>query len=171
MEPRGPRIVGYAGVMARMRIWHPDYPPSWTERLLDLFHGSVPEPAPPGVDLTLMAARELRTMREFLAQCGPPVLLGHEMVKADSGWSLPTDAEARRSAGEALAIRLRFGQVQPGDLRLPMAARWFEFHDLAGGGTRCLIRLVDGPAPHLRSFLAARLGHDPHGPWTEVAVC
>jgi hypothetical protein len=156
--------------MARMRIWHPDYPPSWTERLLDLFHGVVPEPPPVGVDLTLMANRELRTVRDFLDGCGAPVLLGHEMVKADSSWAMPEEPEARRSAAEALATRLRFGQLHPGELRLPMAARWFEFHELAGGGTRCLIRLVDGPAPHLRSFLAANLSTDPRGPWTEVAV-
>jgi hypothetical protein len=153
-----------------MRIWHPDYPPSWTERLLDLFHGVVPEPPPPGVDLTLMAARELRTVREFLDGCGAPVLLGHEMVKCDSRWTLPEDPAARRSAAEAVAVRLRFGQVHPGDLHLPMATRWFEFHDLPGGRTRCLIRLVDGPAPHLRSFLAVNMGPDAKGPWTEVAV-
>jgi hypothetical protein len=123
-----------------------------------------------GVDLTLMANRELRTVRDFLDGCGAPVLLGHEMVKADSSWAMPEEPEARRSAAEALATRLRFGQLHPGELRLPMAARWFEFHELAGGGTRCLIRLVDGPAPHLRSFLAANLSTDPRGPWTEVAV-
>lgn len=98
-----------------------------------------------------MAARELRTLRDFLDRCGPLVLLGHEMVKADSAWSLPVDPEARRFAAEALATRLRFGQVHPGDLHLPMAARWFEFHDIEGGGTRCLIRMVDGPSPHLRA--------------------
>ena len=158
------------GMATRVRVWHPVYPPSWTERLLDLFHGFVPEPAPAGVDLTLMAARELRTVRAFLDECGPIVLLGHEMVKADSRWPMPEGLAERRAAAEALALRLRFGQVHPGELRLPMAARWFELLELPNGGTRCLIRLVDGPSPHLRSFLAANLGPDPRGPWTEVAV-
>lgn len=153
-----------------MRIWHPDYPPSWTERLLDLFHGVVPEPPPSGVDLSLIAAHERRTVRAFLDGCGPVVLLGHEMVKADSSWELPEEPAARRAAAEALALRLRFGQVHPGELRVPMAARWFEFLERPGGGTRCLIRLVDGPSPHLRSFLAVNLGADRRGPWTEVAV-
>ncbi|GDX79983.1 hypothetical protein LBMAG42_17940 [Deltaproteobacteria bacterium] len=158
------------GMATRVRIWHPDYPPSWTERLLDLFHGYVPAPTPAGVDLTLMAARERRTVRAFLDECGPVVLLGHEMVKADSRWALPEGDDERRAAAEALALRLRFGQVHAGELRLPMAARWFEVLDLPNGGTRCLIRLIDGPSPHLRSFLAANLGPDSRGPWTEVAV-
>ena len=153
-----------------MRIWHPDYPPSWGERLLDLFHGHVPAPTPAGVDLTLMAAREQRVVRSFLHGCGAVALLGHEMVKADSSWTLPTGGKERRAAAEAIALRLRFGQIEPGDLRRPRAARWFEFLDLSGGGTRCLIRLVDEPATHLKSFLAVNLGSNPRGPWTEVAV-
>ncbi|MSQ00986.1 MAG: hypothetical protein EXR71_03710 [Myxococcales bacterium] len=156
--------------MPRLRIWHPDYPPSWSERLLDLFHGVVPSPPPDGVDMTLLASHQRRLVREFLDGCAPVTLLGHEMVKADTTWTLPDDPVARRSAAEALALRLRFGQVHPGERRLPLAARWFEFLDRPGGGCRCLIRLVDGPSPHLNSFLAVNMGADPLGPWTEVAV-
>ena len=157
-------------MVRRVRVWNPDYPPSWFERALDLFVGFTPTPVPAGVDSTLLAALEQRRVRSFLDACGPLVLLGHEMVKADSRWELPEEPETRREAAAALALRLRFGQVQPGDLRVPMAARWFEFLELPSGGTRCLIRLIDPPSPHLRSFLAANLGSDPRGPWTEVAV-
>ena len=157
-------------VAQRLRIWHPDYPPSWAERLLDLCHGYVPAPSPEGGDLTLMAARELRVVRSFLDGCEAVSLMGHEMVKADSSWALPPEGKERRAAAEAIALRLRFGQVEPRDLRRARAARWFEFLDLPNGGTRCLIRLVDEPAPHLRSFLAVNLGSNPRGPWTEFAV-
>lgn len=153
----------------RVRIWHPDYPPSWAERVLDLFAGIVPEPLPVGVDTRLIVAHEQRIVREFLDGCFSVVHLGHEMVRADTSWVLPQTPEGRRAGSIALTLRLRFGQIHPGGARLAMAARWFEFHE-APHGTRVVVRLLDVPSPHLRSFLAANLGADPRGPWTEMAV-
>lgn len=154
---------------ARLRIWHPDYPPSWAERLFDLFHGIVPTPHAEGVDTRLIVAHEQRTVREFLDGCFSVVHLGHEMVRADSSWVMPETAEGREAAAVALTLRLRFGQVHPGGARLGVPVRWFEFHE-AAHGTRALLRLFDPPSPHLRSFMAANLAADPRGPWTEVAV-
>ncbi|MBM4369699.1 MAG: hypothetical protein FJ102_26045 [Deltaproteobacteria bacterium] len=153
----------------RVRVWHPDHPPTYIERVLDCFVGTVPEALPDDVDTSLLVAQQLRTVRTFLDGCFSVVLLGHEMVRADSSFRLPESPQARQAAGEALALRLRFGQVHPTGVRVPLAARWFELNDVSHG-TRCLIRLVELPQPHLRSFLAVNLGNDPLGPWTEVAV-
>jgi hypothetical protein len=154
---------------ARMRIWHPDHPPGFLERALDLFVGVVPEPLPEGVEPGLVAAQQTRVVRAFLDGCFSVVHLGHEMVRAESTWTMPAAPEARRACAEALALRLRFGQVHAGGSRVTLSARWFEFHDVPHG-VRALVRLTEPPAPHLRSFLAANLGTDPMGPWTELAV-
>lgn len=153
----------------RVRVWHPDYPPTAIERLLDLYHGTVPAPLPEGVDPSLLVTQQLRTVRAFLDGCFSVVLLGHEMVRADSTWRLPESPAARQAAAEALALRLRFGQVHPTGARVPLSARWFELGDVPHG-SRCLVRLVELPSSHLRSFLAVNLAEDPRGPWTEVAV-
>jgi hypothetical protein len=151
-----------------MRIYHPDYPLSWGDRVWDLFAGRK-APAPrEGIDYTLMNRAAARVVRDFLDQTLNMTLLGDEMVRVDSAWELPESEAARETAASSLVVRLRFGQVHPGGMRMPIAARWYQF-DPANHGTRVLIRLLERPNPGLRSFLAGNL-EESGDKWTEYAV-
>lgn len=152
----------------RLRIYHPEYRPSWLERAMDLFSGTVVEPRPDGADYSLVARREREIARTFLEGTFALGLVGREIVRADSHWQMPDFEDARRAAGEALVTRLRFGQEQASGLRLPLAARWIELVDVPHG-TRLLIRLLDPPNQGLRSYLAGNLAEGKDG-WTEFAV-
>jgi hypothetical protein len=152
-----------------MRIYHPEHQPSWWERALDLFSGVTVRPRPEGVDYGLLNRNAAAVARSFLDGTFSVCLLGDEMIRADSSWRLPVEAEAARSAGEAVAERVRFGQTLAGGRRIGIPARWFEFTDVPHG-TRLLIRLVQRPDPGLRSFLAGSLDDEPGRTWTEYAV-
>ena len=108
-------------------------------------------------------------MRGFLDETLNVSLLGEEMVRLDSSWRLPAQAESRQDLIEALALRVRFGQLHPGGLRVPSALRWLDFQD-APHGTRLLLRLVARPNPGLRSFVAGDLSEDGSGGWIEYAL-
>lgn len=152
-----------------MRIYHPDYRVTWTDRIWDLFAGRPAPARQPGIDYTLLNRASARTVREFLDATLNMSLLGYEMVRIDSAWQMPEAADAGRTAAVALTSRLRFGQVHPGGLRIPVATRWLQF-DPAPHGTRVLVRLIDRPNPGLRSFLAGNLDEDGAGRWTEYAI-
>lgn len=154
--------------MARpLRIYHPDTPPRWQDRVLDLFSGRVAPAPEPGVDYTLVHRTAARAARVLLDELLTLTLLGDEMVRVDTRWCLPA-AATPESLG-AIVRRLRFAQVQPGAVRTTSAIRWVEFHE-ATHGTTVLIRLVEAPNPGLRSVLEANLAEGAAADWTEVAV-
>lgn len=155
--------------MKRVRIYHPDYRVSWQDRFWDLFSGHRPASRPDGVDYTLMNRSAARNIRELLEGVLNVSLLGDEMVRVDTSWRLPEEADARQTAAEDLVRRLRFGQMHPGALRVTIPARWLQFDD-APHGTRILVRLLECPNPGLRTFLAGNLAEDGPDEWTEYAV-
>lgn len=150
-----------------LRIYHPDAPLRWQDRLADFFAGRAAPPLEPGVDYTLVhrtAARAARALRDELLALN---LLGDEMVRVDTRWSVPP-AATPESLG-ALVRRLRFTQVQPGGVRTRLGIRWVEFRP-AAHGTTVLMRLTELPSPGLRSVLEANLAEGESADWTEVAV-
>lgn len=153
-----------------MRIYHPDYRISVWDRLFDPVGTRRRVTRPPtGVDYTLMHRAAARAVRAFLDETTNVTLPGDEMVRVDSGWRLPVGEAARRELCEALALRLRFEQVHPGGVRVPLALRWLEFRD-APHGTRLHIRLLDRPNPGLPSFVAGDLSEDGTGGGEEYAI-
>ncbi|MDP2317256.1 MAG: hypothetical protein Q8P41_30495 [Pseudomonadota bacterium] len=152
-----------------MRIYHPDYRISWWDRLLDPAGTHARSQRPVGVDYTLLNRSAARAVRGFLDETLNISLLGDEMVRIDSAWRMPASPEGRRELITAIALRLRFGQVHPANLKVPVALRWLDFQD-APHGTRLLLRLLDRPNPGLRSFVAADLSEDGSGGWEEFAI-
>lgn len=153
----------------RLRIYHPDYRVRWVDRLLDLFGGTHPAPRPTGPDYTLLNRAAQRTTLQFLDGVFSVVVLGDEMVRIDTSWTLPEGPDARLVAAEALVQRLRFGQVHPNGLRVAIPARWFEFVD-APHGTRVLLRLLQRPDPALQNLIYRNVSEDGSGEWSEYAV-
>ncbi len=152
----------------RLRVYHPDYPVSFLDRLMDLFGSVEPPERDEDVDYSLVDRATVRGMRGILDGMLHISLLGAEMVRADTTWSLPTQPSTRRELGEELVRRLRFGQLQPQGSRTTVAIRWVQFED-APHGSRLLIRLVSAPNHGLRSFLAGNVGVS-RADWEEVAV-
>jgi hypothetical protein len=152
-----------------VRIYHPDYRISWWDRLLDPAGTHGQRARRTGVDYTLLNRSAARAARDFLDETLNLSLLGDEMVRVDSAWRLPASPAGRRELVEALAVRLRFGQVHPGGVKVQLALRWLDFQD-APHGTRLLLRLIARPNPGFRSFLAGDLSEDGSGGWTEYAI-
>lgn len=152
-----------------MRVYHPDYKITIWDRLFDPAGTHARRPRPAGVDYTLLNRAAARAARAFLDETLNVSLLGDEMVRIDSAWRLPDAAAARRELCEALAVRLRFGQIQAGGLKVAVSLRWLDFQD-APHGTRLLLRLLDRPNPGLRSFMAGDLSEDGTGGWEEYAI-
>lgn len=152
-----------------MRIYHPDYRISWWDRFLDPAGTHARTQRLVGVDYTLLNRAAARAVRECLDELLNLSLLGDEMVGIDSAWRMPVSPEARRELIPAMALRLRFGQMHPGAVKMPVALRWLDFRD-APHGTRLLLQLLDRPNPGLRSFVAADLSDDGSGGWEEYAL-
>jgi hypothetical protein len=152
-----------------VRIYHPDYRISWWDRLLDPAGTRGQQSRRSGVDYSLLHHTAARAVRGFLDETLNVSLLGDEMVRIDSAWRLPEAPAGRRELVSALAVRLRFGQVHPGGVRMPVALRWLDFQD-APHGTRLLLRLLARPNPGLRSYVAGDLSEDGSGGWTEYAI-
>lgn len=155
-------------VTDRLRVYHPDYPVSWFDRVMDLFGGVEPSEREADVDYTLMDRGTVRGLRGILDGMLHISLLGAEMVRADTTWALPAAPSTRRELGEELVRRLRFGQLQPNGSRGFINIRWVQFED-APHGARLLIRLVHAPNHGLHSFLAGNVGVQ-RADWEEVAV-
>lgn len=151
-----------------MRIYHPDYRIPWWDRMLDPAGTRARRVRPEGVDFTLLNRSAARAVRGFLDETLNVSLIGDEMVRIDSAWRLPSAPDARRELCEALALRVRFGQVQTGGVKVPVALRWLDFQD-APHGTRLLLRLLERPNPGLRSYVAGDLSEDGTGGWEEYA--
>lgn len=154
---------------AKLRVYHQDYRVSWVDRLYDFFSGHTLPKRAPGVDYTLMNRASLRMVREFLDGATHIQLLGDEMVKVESSMRLLPEPEARKAQVDGLTSRLRVGQVQTGNYRTPLAARWFQYEEIPGG-TRLLVRLLDVPNPALRTFVSGNLNEDEDGTWMDYAV-
>jgi hypothetical protein len=145
--------------VARLRLYHPDYEVTWVDRLYDFFSGHTLPPRQEGVDYTLIDRAAMRTVREFMDGISSIAILGDEMVRVESGWSMAEDPNARFKQAEALTTRLRICQLQSTGARLPLIARWFQFEE-SPTGTRLLARLLAPPNPALRPFLSGNLGVD-----------
>ena len=156
-------------VGAKLRVYHHDYRVTWADRLYDFFSGHTLPRRAAGVDYTLMNRASLRAVREFLDGITTIQLLGDEMVKVESGFRLADDSEARKAQADGLTSRLRVGQVQAGNYRTPLSARWFQYEDTPGG-VRLLVRLLDVPNPALRTFVSGNLNEDEGGAWMDYAV-
>ncbi|MDP2306396.1 MAG: hypothetical protein Q8P18_10260 [Pseudomonadota bacterium] len=152
-----------------MRIYHPDYRISWWDRFLDPAGTHARVVRPVGVDYTLLNRSAARAVRGFLEETLNLYLLGDEMVRIDSAWRLPPSPEARGELIPAIALRLRFAQLHPGTVKVPVALRWLDFQD-APHGTSLFLRLLDRPNPGLRSFVDADLSEDGSGGWEEYAL-
>lgn len=152
-----------------MRIYHPDYRISWWDRFLDPAGTHARTQRPVGVDFTLLNRTAARAARDLLEEMLNLSLLGDEMVRIHSAWRMPPSPEGRRELIPAMALRLRFAQLHPGAIRVPLALRWLDFQD-APHGTRLLLRLLDRPNPGLRSFVAVDLSEDCSGGWQEYAL-
>lgn len=155
-------------VTDRLRVYHPDYPVSWFDRVMDLFGGVEPPSRADGVDYSLVDRATVRGMRGILDGMLHISLLGAEMVRADTTWVLPQSPSTRRELGEELVRRLKFGQLEIGGVRVNVPIRWVQFED-APHGSRLLIRLVTAPNHGLHSFLAGNVGVA-RPDWEEVAV-
>lgn len=152
-----------------MRIYHPDYRISWWDRVLDPAGTHARTHRPAGVDYTLLNRGAARAVREFQDETLNISLLGDEMVRIDSAWRMPPSPEGQRALVSAIALRIRFGQVHPDGVKVPVALRWLDFQD-APHGTRLMLRLLDRPNPGLRSFVAANISEDGTGGWAEFAM-
>lgn len=155
-------------VTDRLRVYHPDYPVNWFDRVMDLFGGVEPPGRADGVDYSLVDRATVHGMREILDGMLHISLLGAEMVRADTTWGLPQSPSTRRELGEELVRRIKFGQAQLNGGRVFVPIRWVQFED-APHGSRLLIRLVRAPNHGLRSFLAGNVGVL-DADWEEVAV-
>ena len=154
--------------MRTLRIYHPDYIVGWYDRLYDGFSAHKPAPRELGVDYTLLNRSVLRSLRELLEGVHGIHTLGEDMVRIDTTWSLPQSSDGRLSLVEGLVLRLRLSQLHPGDRRVSLSVRWFEFAD-GPIGTRILVRMVFRPVPTLPVVLAGNLSED-DGTWNEFAV-
>ncbi len=155
-------------VTDRLRVYHPDYPVSWFDRVMDLFAGVEPPERAEGIDYSLVDRATVRGMRGILDGMLHISLLHAEMVRADTTWVLPQSPSTRRELGEELVRRLKFGQFDIGGVRVLIPIRWVQFED-APHGSRLLIRLVAAPNHGLHSFLAGNVGVA-QADWEEVAV-
>lgn len=155
-------------VTDRLRIYHPDYPVSWFDRIMDLFGGVEPTEREEGIDYSLVDRGTVRGMRGILDGMLHISLLGADMVRADTTWALPASPSTRRELGEEIVRRLRFGQQQANGNRTFIHIRWVQFED-APHGARLLIRLVSWPNHGLHSVLAGNVGVV-DADWEEVAV-
>lgn len=154
--------------MRAVRIYHPDFHPSWYDRLYDGFVAGTLPARGDGVDWTLLQRAAGRTMRQLLDGIRATVHLGDEMVRVDTAVTLPADPAARRDLAGEIVRRLRVSQVLVG-LRHPLPIRWVQFDD-APEGSRLLVRLLDRPNPGLRTLLGANTAEDASAEWAEVAV-
>jgi hypothetical protein len=152
-----------------VRIYHPDYRISWWDRVLDPAGTHARTHRPAGVDYTLLNRSAARAVREFQDETLNISLLGDEMVRIDSAWRMPPSPEGQRALVSAIALRIRFSQVHPGGVKVPVALRWLDFQD-APHGTRLMLRLLDRPNPGLRSFVAADISEDGTGGWADFAM-
>jgi len=160
--------IGYdPSVEARLRYYHPEYRPSWRDKLYDFFSVRVVPPRPPGVEYHFLDRLVARTTRQLLDGVVSLQLLGQEMVRVESAVPLPPADDARAELCGELVGRLRFGQIQPDGRRVALPVRWIEFAS-RGDNLVLFLRTVGRPDPGLRSFLAANLGAS--GQWTEVAI-
>lgn len=150
-----------------MRLYHPDYRVTWLDRVAELFDVRTPPTAPDGVDLGLMRRTEVRHVRAFLEGVQNVSLLGDELVRCDSAWR-PPEAGLLEAAGH-LVLRVRFGQVLPGQLHVQIPTRWARL-DPTEHGSRLLLRLIERPSPGLRSFLAGNFEEHDAPRWIEYAV-
>lgn len=154
--------------MGALRVYHPDYNVSWYDRLYDWFSANKPMLRDPGVDYTLLNRATLRALRDLLEGVTGIHAIGEEMVRIDTVWRLPTAEDARRGVVEGLVGRIRLSQVHPGNRRVQLTIRWFEFAPTPTG-TRVLVRLVFKPVPSLPVALAGNLSEDDDA-WSEFAV-
>lgn len=153
----------------RIRIYHPEYPVRWLDRLYDLFSGRIVPPRATGVDYTLLNRVSLQDVRAFLDGVANIALLGQEMVRVDSTFRLPEDHRPAVACIEGLIYRLRVAHTLPGGARLPLDIRWAQFEPTPQG-TRVLLRLTAAPHPQGRVELVGNLNTDASGDWLEYAV-
>lgn len=151
----------------RVRIYHPDYRPTWLEQAVELFAGERVRARVDGADHSLLHRHARDTVRAFLDGCYAISMVGRDLVRADSNWPMPTERDGGRGAAEALVTRLRFGQEMAGGQKIALAARWFQLM-AAPGGSRLVVRLVHEPAPGMRIHLAANL-EEGREDWAVVA--
>lgn len=154
---------------ARLRIYHPEYPVTWWDRLYDFFGGQTVRVPVVGVDYSLVHRASARALRELLDGVQGLNLLGAEMVRIDSTLRLPANPAVRRDLCEDLVQRIKFGQTLADETRSFFGIRWVEFSDTESG-VRLIVRLVQTPNAGLRSFMAANLSNDPIGDWTEFGI-
>lgn len=152
---------------ARIRIYHPETPPTWLDRALDLYSGHLVPPRLAGVDYGLVQRSVTGALRELLDGIDSLHLSGGDVVRVDSRFRLPEASTSRLNLCIELVRRLRFGQVEVNGRRAPVPIRWIEFGELPRG-TLLLLRLALRPDPGLRSFLSANLGDDAE--WEDYAV-
>lgn len=152
-----------------MRFYHPDTPLTIWDRLGDPLGTLRRRTRAPGVDYTLLNRAAAQGVRDLLDEMSGLCLLTDDMVRIDTRWRLPANGTARGEIGSEIAVRLRFGQIHPGNLRLTIPLRWVEFRD-EPDCTQLLLRLHGRPNPGLRSYVAGDLSEDGSGGWEEYAL-
>ena len=152
-----------------MRFYHPDTPLSIWDRLGDPLGTWKRHRRAPGVDYTLLNRAAAQGARELLEEMSGLCLLSDDMVRIDTRWRLPPARPGQEEVCAEIALRLRFGQVHPGGMRLTIPLRWVEFREQPDC-TQVLLRLVGRPNPGLRSYVAGDLSEDGSGGWEEYAL-
>lgn len=144
---------------ARIRIYHPDTPPTWLDRALDLYTGHVLPAREQGVDYGLVHRATTRALEALLDGVEGLHVISADVVRVDSRFRLPEPDAARIDLCGEMVRRLRFEQVQVGGRRTALPIRWVEFGD-GPQGTVVLLRLATRTDPGLRSLLAVKLGDE-----------
>ena len=150
-------------------MYHPDYQPSWFERLGELFHVDRPDPDPPGADLTLLRRAAVRDVQAFVDGRFGVRQVGPALVRVDSNLRLPDDPVARRATCGNIVRRLRVVELTPRHPEVPArsviqdTARWYQFQDV-GGGTSLVVRLLH--AARWSVYLSVDLSTGPDPRWT-----
>ncbi|MEN9785231.1 MAG: hypothetical protein RLZZ299_495 [Pseudomonadota bacterium] len=151
-----------------MRVYHPDYAPTWFERVAELFTLERPASVPDGVDLGVLRRLAARDAEGLRAGVHDVRALGGDLLRVDTGWR-PADGPGRAVALARIVPRLRVAQVHARGVRVDLPLRWVQFR-ATPGGTRLLLRLVEPLADGLATVLAVDLSHAEAPDWVDADV-
>jgi hypothetical protein len=151
-----------------VRVYHPDYDPSWFERVAELFALEKPARTPDGVDLGVLRRLAARDAEALRAGVYDVRALGGDLLRIDSSWR-PPEGPGRATALPRLVPRLRVAQLHAGDVRVEIPLRWVQFR-AAAHGTRLLIRGVEPLAEGLTTVLSVDVASGGTPEWSDADV-
>lgn len=151
-----------------MRVYHPDYAPSWFERVAELFTLEKPASAPDGVDLGVLRRLAARDAEALRAGVHDVRALGGDLLRVDTSWR-PNDGAGRAVALPRLVPRLRVAQLHAGAVRIELPLRWAQFR-ATPDGTRLLLRLVEPLVDGLATIVAVDVSPGEAHDWVDADV-